>query len=313
MERFEPLAGYEFSGCAVRRWNIIAFWGQRWDTPDPLETRTTGVFFYYPDEPAEEQWAHREIGRATGLHGCAAGEPEERWVFVADDGEVYVVGGGADDFEQRVSQQRNAYFSNVRGVAAGRAIAVGPRRKVFVRRGPGSWERLDAGLFPQGEQTDLETAGFSDVDGFSDGDLYACGGRGDLWHFNGAVWTRADIPTNADLRRICCASDGQVYVIAGSRQVLKGRGAIWTVVGQGETSRVLESVVDYRGKVLISTEKELLEVTPDGLRQASLGEMPPMRSRAHLAVGDGVLLVAGRDEACSYDGTTWSVILTPGS
>ena len=42
---------------------------------------------------------------------------------------------------------------------------------------------------------------------------------------------------------------------------------------------------------------------------ASLGDIPPMRSRSFLAVGDGILVVAGSRDACSYDGTMWSVII----
>ena len=49
--------GVELAGCAIRRWNILAFWGQRREDADPLDVRTTRVFFHYPDEPPEERWA----------------------------------------------------------------------------------------------------------------------------------------------------------------------------------------------------------------------------------------------------------------
>jgi hypothetical protein len=36
-----------------------------------------------------------------------------------------------------------------------------------------------------------------------------------------------------------------------------------------------------------------------------------MNSKALIAAGDGILLVAGSDEAAMYDGKKWTVILEP--
>jgi hypothetical protein len=312
VDRLPALSEYEFSGCAVRRWNILALYGQQWPNNDPLEQRRTGVFFYYPDEDPDEQWAYREVGFATGIHGCAAMQPEERWIFLLDDGEVYVVGGGVDDYEAAVTNNQKMFFSNVKQIAGGFAFAVGPHRKVFRRDAPDSWVRLDQGLYPSGGQADLEHAGFNDIDGFSPSDLYACGGRGDLWHYNTAVWEPVDVPTNAVLENICCARDGQVYVTTNRRQILKGRGSHWEIIEQSATEQVFESIVDFNGRILISTEATIYELVAGDFRPADLGHVPLQRSRAHMAVGDGILLVAGKDEAASFDGTSWSVIITPG-
>src|SRR5688572_14175534 len=105
--RYEYLAGYQFSDCYVRRWNIIGFAAQKWSNSDSLEQRDTAIFFYYPDEPSDEppdkMWAFSYLGESTGVHGCAAFKPNERWIFVTDDGEVYVVGEGDDDWENPIS------------------------------------------------------------------------------------------------------------------------------------------------------------------------------------------------------------------
>lgn len=309
MDKFEPLDGFELAGCAIRRWNIIAFWGQEWSNPDPLEVRTTRVFFYYPDEHEDDRWAYREIGQARGLRGCGAMLPEERWVFVADDGEVYAVGGGVDAFEDPIVAKPYHFFSNVKCIRSGKAYAVGPRRKVYVRESPDTWRQLAAGLFPDGAQTNLDASGFADIDGFAEDDLYACGGRGELWHFDGKAWSRVDVPTNENLFRVCCASDGLVYVITGGRELLIGRGQNWTMVGQDLTEANFESIVEFGTKVVLSTESALFEVVNGLVRPASLGTMPPMRSCSFLAVGDGIMVVAGSGDACSFDGTTWSVII----
>ena len=310
IQRYPQLLSYEFGSAHVRTKQIISFSAQKGPFDDSLEQRDTAVFIYYPQKPLEKQWAFRFLGEATGVHVCAAFEPNERWVFVTDDGQVYVVGQGDDDWEDAISKKSNLYFSNVKSVGKGHAIAVGTRRKVFLRTAPNNWTQLEGGLFPQGKNTDLEHAGFHDVDGFSEHDMYACGGTADLWHYDGMLWTQIDIPTNAVLKNICCADDGLAYITTNRKEILKGRGTIWSLIEQDLTTEVLESIVCYNGAVLVSTVSDIYTLEGDEFKKADLG-MPEMKSRAHLGVGDGVLVVAGRNEATMYDGKSWSVILEP--
>lgn len=51
----------------------------------------------------------------------------------------------------------------------------------------------------------------------------------------------------------------------------------------------------------------LFEVSGKRICTADIGS-PPLRSKAHLAAGDGVLLVAGGKEAAFFDGTKWHSI-----
>ncbi len=309
-ERYKYLKGFTFNACYVRTRSVISFAAQKWVDSDPLEQRPTAIFFYYPEKSEERKWAVSGIGHATGIHGCAAFQPEERWVFVLDDGEVYVVGKGDDDYEKPVSNKQNLFFSNVKAIRCGHAVAVGGRRKVFIRKAPNQWVKLDNGLFPQGDQTDLNYAGFDDIDGFSENDMYACGGRGDLWHYDGNIWRNIDLQTNAVLKNICCGDDGMVYITTNRKQVLRGRGQMWETIEQEKTDRIIESIVSYRDRIIVSTVSELYAVEENEFKLAGLGE-PPMNSKAHLAAGDGILVVAGHDEAVMFDGNAWSVILKP--
>jgi hypothetical protein len=310
MDKFEPLDGFELAGCAIRRWNIIAFWGQQWGDTDLLDVRTTRVFFHYPDEPEGDRWAYRELGKTRGLRGCGAVLPQERWVFVADDGEVCVVGGGVDGFEAPIVATPRSFFSNVKTIRPGQAYAVGPRRKVYVRDAPDTWRALDAGLLADAGQATHDASGFTDIDGFASDDLYACGGRGELWHFDGAVWRPIDVPTNANLLRLCCAaSTGLVHVVTDGHELLVGRGQRWSLVGHALTAQRFESIVEFGTKVILSTQSAVFECANGSVQPLSLGEMPPMRSCAFLAAGDGILVVSGSSGACSFDGAAWSVIV----
>ena len=308
-KRYKYLEGFTFSSCHVRTKEIIGFTAQQWSNNDPLEQRRTAVFFYYPQKPRDRMWAIRGIGDTTGIHCCAVFAPEERWVFVTDDGEVYVVGKGDDDWEGPVNKNEKLYFSNLKAIHHGYAVAVGPNREVYIRKSANNWKKLTDGLFPEGNETNLKYAGFNDVDGFSEKDMYACGGRGDLWHFNGRIWRKIDVPTNSVLENICCAEDGVVYITTNKREMLKGRGEAWEMIQQDLTEEVLEALVNYNGKIIVSTESDLFVVEGNELQPADLGRIPEMNSKAHIASGGGVLVVAGEDEAAMYDGQHWTVIL----
>lgn len=313
--RYRHLEGFELSGCAVRTSAILGFPGQRWveEDDDPLDHRNTAVFFHYPRKPLERRWAAVGIGGATGVHVCAPFLPAERWVFLTEDGRVYVVGGGDNGFEDPIPGSPNLHFCAAKAVRGGHALAVGPRRKVYLRRAPGDWVKLDQGLFPDGELTDPDDAGFEDIDGFGEQDLWACGGEGDLWRFDGEVWTQIPVPGAPDLSRICCAGDDHVYLIADGLGLLRGhreRPDRWEPIpGPGGRER-LESLVWYGDRLLVSTLSELYALE-DGALRVAWPDMPPLRRKAHLAAGDGVLLVAGRDEAALLEGGAWRVILEP--
>jgi hypothetical protein len=290
--KYAELDGYEISGCAAFNKNLITFWVQEWSVNDALETRATAVAFYYADEPDSDKWAFSEVGDAAGIRGCAAYLPKKQWVYVLDDSEVYVVGGGFDDFEEKISAKKHSYFSKVKSIKSGHAFAVGSRRKVYIRVKPNQWHQLDKGLFPGGDATPLENSGFVDIDGFSETEIYACGGLGDLWVYQNSSWKNIDLGTNARLTKICCASDGNVYITTNRREIFVGREHTWHLIKQELTEDVFESMVDGTNFVL-----------------AELPGMPKMKLKAHLAVGEDVLVVAGKDEANMFDGVTWTEIL----
>lgn len=301
--KYENFNGFELINCLVRTKNIIGFTAQQWKNNDPLEQKTTAVFFYYPDETKNNRWAVRYLGEATGIHGTATFLPNERWVFLTDDGEVYCVGEGDDDWEKPVSKKDNLYFSNIKSIRGGHAVCVGPRRKVYLRKCANNWVQISNGLFSGGDKINLDNSGFKDIDGFSESDMYACGGS-ELWQFDGNIWKKIDIPTNSVLSNICCSDDGFVYITTNRRDIIIGRNDAWSIINQDLTNEVFESIVCFNGKTLVSTVSDIYEVSNKGIQKTSLN-IPKIKSKAHLSVGDGVLVIAGRNEAVIYDGNLW--------
>lgn len=301
------LQSFGVADCHVRSREIIAFTAQKWTVDDALEPRDTLLVFYYPLDPADEQWAVRELDQMTGIHGCACFQPQERSVFVADPGEVYVVGQGDDDYEKSIATSGVQHFNAVKCIAGGYAYAAGIGRKVYQRTAAAHWTLLTDATLTGTLPGDLDHAGFQDIDGFADNDLYACGGLGDLWHYDGKRWTREDIPTNAPLGKILCAPDGKVYITTGQRQLLIGRRGTWRVHKADIGKEMLAQIVEFDGRVWVSTDQAIYEVRGQDVVPAALGQ-PKMSLCTHLASGDGVLVVAGAHEAYLYDGSAWKTI-----
>lgn len=310
MTRYAKLEGFEFVDCMVRTREILGLVAQKFENSDPLAQRETAAFFHYPNKPPERRWAYIGIGEATGISASAVTKPADRWVFVLDDGAVFVSGGGAIGFENDIKDQPHSYFSRVTTLPSGEACAVGLNRKVYVRRDISSWVPLAEGLVEPNEPSDLDLRGFSDVGGFASGEIYACGNRGDLWRMKDGRWTRHAVPSNGALRRIVCASDELVYMITDFGEVVVGRDDSWEVVVQDETEERLENLVEYQGRVLVSTTSTIFEVAPGRFEDADLGE-PELSGKSRIASRDGVLLIAGAQDAAFYDGERWTVILEP--
>jgi hypothetical protein len=185
--------------------------------------------------------------------------------------------------------------------------AVGVNRTVFRRNAKDRWVSLERGLPKKVAKGDGDP-GFDDISGFSDKELYACGGDGDLWTFNGRAWSQVDLPTNAALWRITCGEDGLAYILTEQRTVIVGRGDSWRILEQDVTKDILEEIVWFRDRIYVSTVDALFEIVDGAFVPAHL-RPPEQNSYAHLAAGDGVLLVAGANEACMYDGKRWTTII----
>ena len=95
----------------------------------------------------------------TAMHGAACFKPHERWVFVSEPGEVYVVGQGDDGYEEDIDGAERDYFKSVKCIAGGYCYAVGLHRRVFRREEPNRWVALaDEPLRPAYAETTREAA-----------------------------------------------------------------------------------------------------------------------------------------------------------
>ena len=307
--------GYFILDCVVRRKDFCYFILEQEHDENREETALTSVvtFVTQPEKVRLGRiWGGQTLKGMQRMKAGVSYQPKEQFVGVSLNDHVYVVGSGEVGFEDDLQTTRNAageLFGMRGGISKSRMIdgwlwLAGSGRTVGRRLGRNEWEWH--GTIP--DKSLMDDGGFLDIDGFSSSDIYAVGGHGDVWHFDGKKWRQIPFPTNMTLETVCCAGNGQVYIGADGGAVYMGRGERWKRIYHGDTTLTYRDLVWHQGKVwatsdsgvwVIEQDKVLRPELPDGVRVCA----------GHLSVADGVMLLAGMYGAALHDGKNWQRII----
>jgi hypothetical protein len=151
--------------------------------------------------------------------------------------------------------------------------------------------------------------GFDDFDAFSESDIYAAGGKGDVWHYDGKAWHRISFPSNMWLETVCCGEDGYVYIGAQSGNLFRGRDKAWELIHRDNLSLTFKDMVWFGDRVYATSDYCLWEIK-DGKVRDSQEPIDITICSGNLSVGDGVMLLAGHSGAALYDGEKWTQLFS---
>jgi hypothetical protein len=179
-------------------------------------------------------------------------------------------------------------------------------RSLFKRLGRNEW--LEVGPLPPYPFED-EDCGFHDFDAFSESDIYAAGGEGDVWHYDGKAWHRVVFPSNIWLKSVCCGEDGYVYIGAQCGNLFRGRNKSWELIHNGDLSLPFKDMVWFGDRIYATSDYGLWEIK-DGNIHASKLSVDIFICSGNLSVGDGVMLLAGHSGAALYDGEKWTQLFS---
>ncbi|NHZ40888.1 hypothetical protein [Massilia aquatica] len=255
---------------------------------------------------AEYDAEYFDLARLTSVQ-----YPEQHAVMVALDGDVAVMNSEYSRFEDSIPRGKRGspLATSATAVASidGYAYVVGAWRSVCRRIAPGQWETLADHSLPTPERNKFgrSNQGFDVIAGFSASDIYAGGGEGDLWHYDGERWRQCQLPTNMSIETICCAADGCVYVGLQSGSIMKGRHRKWELIHKGNMTLPFQDMVWFQNRVWCTSDYGIWTIDDGKLVDPAL----PAEVRAcsgNLSVGDGVMLIAGMYGAIVFDGTRWT-------
>jgi hypothetical protein len=302
--------GYFLTDCVVRARDIFYFILQE-DEKEESSAPLTRIVSCIKREGIQP-WGYAQL---RGMHRLMAGVsivPKEQFIGVSHNDHVYALGSGEKGLEDDLQGGRAATGKDIgmRGALAklrtigGELWLTGSGRTVGRRLGKSQWEWHD--VIPY--KSLMDDGGFNDIDGFSENDIYAAGGHGDVWHFDGSIWKQLPFPSNMTLEAICCAGDGEVYIGAESGTVFKGRNNKWKMISRGEMSLPFRDMVWHQGKVWCTSDYGLWVIEKDKVNPADVPAGVTVCA-GHLSVRDGVMLLAGMYGAALHNGEGWERII----
>jgi hypothetical protein len=232
--------------------------------------------------------------------------PIERYLMLGTDGSVEVSGGGTVSEETiasgAVDPRKRGPLREVRGIAKGRAYAVGVCRQAYVREDEGQWRCIDQSA--QVGDTPITDTSFESIDGFSEQEIYAVGWEGEIWKYDGSVFAQQNSPTNLALYKVRCAPDGFAYACGQLGTLLRGRDDQWEVIEHESTREDLWGMEYFDGRLYVSST-HIVYVLEDGkLKPVDFGDDAP-RTCYHLSAADGIMWSIGPKDVMEFNGSTW--------
>ena len=314
--------------CAIRSKDIFMFLGSEILTDDEiieyeegdydLSTRPKKIitFLRNGDETGKQWFQSHLIGWYTSRIG-ATNKPKSHSITIARDdmiNRVYTTGSGPAYEDCPITHYMDGGIS--RGpierlkTIGGWLYFCGGRRNVGKRIDKGQWQSITESMpvLNTGDTIrNITESGFSDIDGFSESDIYAAGGHGDVWNFNGTEWKPIPFPSNQTLESLCCGGDGNVYISGYQGLTYMGRGDNWKKINDGGINLGWRDMVWHGDRVWCTNDYGVWTIH-NGI--VSRADLPSEISTCagHLYVNDGVMLLAGANGAAFCEDGKWTLL-----
>ncbi|MFB9241333.1 hypothetical protein IV454_07970 [Massilia antarctica] len=269
----------------------------------------TRIISLFTGRPTGDNCGYQELeGMAYPVVGVARAPFPRPSGLVASknrDGDVWPRGNGNGPLEH-IAPGKSPFPEKLKCIGSV-TYSVGAGRAVYKRVEVGKWVPFQDG-FPTVEVTTGQ--GFRDLDAFSPSDMYAVGGHGDVWHYDGARWKQMGFPSNVQLATVTCAGDGNVYISGEGGSLWMGEKSTWKSIYHGTSSILWNDVLWFQNRLWLSSDyqfrqwdgKELIPVEHEGKTVSIWG---------HMDVFDGLLAIASPQHVKSFDGQAWTNLVSP--
>jgi hypothetical protein len=285
---------------------------EEWEIPKRLLQLRLGA------EPGRQIGSAKLDGYSQPLLG-SCNRPASQLLVITKNSEVYATGGGNKGME-RVARENGNGITPTRIVnIGGHAFATGLDRGVYKRTDFGRWEIFNNAGIPAPQSVFIDVMqsteqtinlGFRDLDGPNESLLYAVGGKGDVWRFDGQRWHQCDFPSNERLSTVTVAADGEVYITGEGGSLWIGREDSWRRAVPTGGWDFWEDSVWFANRLWLCSSYRLLTWNGSELvRPEYNGDVVPYVGS--MAAGDGCLVIASGKYAHSFDGEHWRCLVAP--
>jgi hypothetical protein len=311
------LSTFYIYGCAVRDRTHFGFIANRWYTDEEVEEeeenkmdsdyRDKRLVTFFRDGEAGKQWGSTLLTGWGTVYVGAAAKPQSQVIAMEMESTLtYVIGSGVSyrDSPLRECKGSPVHRGTIHRVKMieGYAYICGGNRSVGKRLGKGEWFSHSEAIPKLAKSVG---DGFDDIAGFSEDDLYAVGGKGDVWHYDGKTWQQVAFPTNLWTETVCCGGDGNVYISCYEGLTFMGRGNRWKKIYDGGISLGFKDMVWHEGKVWCTNDNEVWTIEDGKLTWAKDLPSEIKVCSGSLSVNDGVMLMAGLGGAAFMENGQW--------
>lgn len=310
-------SGWTITGCAIRDKNII-YCCLREDLPyeqvrdmweSEIPARLVALYLDTPDDPYGWKGLSNFSQPVVGVSRRPIPQGLLASCGIADS-TISVMGNGKWPLEYIIKGQ-GAGTANLRCVNDN-TYAASVHRKIYKRVDIGQWISISNGLpVLTDENWTIEKSmgqGFNDIDGFSEHDMYAVGGKGDIWHYDGAIWSQCAFPSNEQTNTVLCAPDGQVYIGSEGSSLWVGRGHSWQQVYKDNSTILWNQLRWFQDKLWLCSDYQL-RVWDGKEMQYVMDRGRKVVHTGHMDAYDGILIIAGSSRVDMFDGHQWHSIV----
>ncbi len=222
--------------------------------------------------------------------------------FMGRKGLYREVSSGNQPTDVQLTTWKSGYLHDLRYIGS-HLYACGTHHQVHTQQGV-DWERCDKG------PVDFDGA-FEAIDGFHEKDIYAVGQSGKIWHFDGAVWTPIESPTELPLFSVLCASDGSLYVAGSNGLLFRRINDKWSEHSNASvTKAVIEDLAEFQGDVYVAAGKNLCLLQNGVLVPLDI-PVSGTFSSVDLDTCDTALWSVGDECIVRFDGKNWRQYSNP--
>lgn len=250
----------------------------------------------------------------TACSGTVCHVPAERYLALGTDGSVRASGGGVVREEAPIAScgvdpRTRGPLREIRGIAQGRAYAVGAGRQAYLREDDGQWRCIDSSAQEGG--VPVADASFESIDGFSEQEIYAVGWEGEIWQYDGDRFTQRASPTGLALHKVRCAPDGHAYACGQLGTLLRGRNDRWEIIEHDSTREDLWGMEFFNDHLYVSSTRFVYRLENGRLQSVDFGDDIP-GTCYHLSAADGIMWSIGAKDLMEFDGNAWRRVLRIG-
>jgi hypothetical protein len=225
-------------------------------------------------------------------------------------GQIAYDGSGEDGMEavKPGADNEESFYGNRLVCIDGWSYALGQLREIHKRIEIGKWEPMMNGFDQPRYDDSWDDWGFNDMDGPNENNLYAVGGKGDVWRYDGKKWRWCDFPSNEVLATVTVAPDGQVYISGDGGSLWVGKENTWKQLAKAHSTINYNDSVWFNDQLWLCSDYRLEVWDGKKLDRPVHGDSTIVYS-GHMDAHENLLVVAGMSEVHAFDGKEWHTIV----